>query len=88
MKGKVGTSALLKAVLNKEWGLRTGRLLSHIAIFEVETYHKVISVTDVAMNIAPNLKDKISIVNNSVECLHKLGIEVPKDQVSVSGMYI
>ena len=78
MKGKVGTSALLKAVLNKEWGLRTGRLLSHIAIFEVETYHKVISVTDVAMNIAPNLKDKISIVNNSVECLHKLGIEVPK----------
>jgi phosphate butyryltransferase len=78
MKGKVGTSALLKCVLNKEWGLRTGRLLSHIAIFEVETYHKLIAVTDVAMNIAPNLQDKIAIVNNSVECLHKLGIEIPK----------
>jgi phosphate butyryltransferase len=78
MKGKVGTSALLKCVLNKEWGLRTGRLLSHIALFEVETYHKLIAVTDVAMNIAPTLQDKISIVNNSISCLHKLGISMPK----------
>jgi phosphate butyryltransferase len=78
MKGKVGTSSLLKAVLNKEWGLRTGSLLSHIAIFEVEAYHKLIAVTDVAMNIAPNLQDKIAIVNNSVACLNKLGVEMPK----------
>ncbi len=78
MKGKVGTSVLLKCVLNKEWGLRTGNLLSHIALFEVETYHKLIAVTDVAMNIAPNLKDKISIVNNSVSFLHKLGYVMPK----------
>ena len=78
MKGKVGTSTLLKCVLNKEWGLRTGRLLSHIALFEVETYHKLIAVTDVAMNIAPNLQDKISIINNSIDCLHNLGIEIPK----------
>lgn len=78
MKGKVGTSTLLKCVLNKEWGLRTGRLLSHIALFEVDTYHKLIAVTDVAMNIAPNLQDKIAIVNNSVTCLHKLGIPNPK----------
>ena len=78
MKGKVGTSTLLKAVLNKEWGLRTGSLLSHIAIFEVEAYHKLIAVTDVAMNISPNLQDKISIVNNSVACLNRLGVEMPK----------
>jgi len=78
MKGKVGTSTLLKCVLNKEWGLRTGNLLSHIALFEVDTYHKLIAVTDVAMNIAPNLKDKISIVNNSVSFLHKLGYVMPK----------
>ncbi len=78
MKGKVGTSTLLKYVLNKEWGLRTGNLLSHFALFEVETYHKVIAVTDVAMNIAPNLKDKISIINNSVSCLIKLGYNMPK----------
>lgn len=78
MKGKVGTSTLLKCVLNKEWGLRTGNLLSHIALFEVDTYHKLIAVTDVAMNIAPNLQEKIAIVNNSISCLHKLGIPMPK----------
>jgi len=78
MKGKVGTSTLLKCVLNREWGLRTGSLLSHIALFEVETYHKLIAVTDVAMNIAPNLKDKISIVNNSVSFLNRLGYNMPK----------
>jgi len=78
MKGKIGTSTLLKAVLNKEWGLRTGNLLSHFALFEVETYHKVIAVTDVAMNIAPNLQEKIAIVNNSVACLNKLGYIMPK----------
>jgi len=78
MKGKIGTSSLLKNVLNKEWGLRTGNLLSHFALFEVDTYHKVIAVTDVAMNIAPNLQEKIAIVNNSVACLIKLGYVMPK----------
>ncbi|MDZ7738699.1 MAG: bifunctional enoyl-CoA hydratase/phosphate acetyltransferase [Bacteroidales bacterium] len=78
MKGKIGSSILLKHVLNKEWGLRTGNLLSHIAIFELETYHKLIALTDVAMNIEPSLKDKIAIVNNSVRCLNMLGIEKPK----------
>lgn len=78
MKGKVGTSTLLRSALNKEWGLRTGNLLSHIALFEVETYHKLIAVTDVAMNIAPTLKDKIAILNNSVSFLLKLGYEMPK----------
>jgi phosphate butyryltransferase len=78
MKGKVGTSTLLKCVLNREWGLRTGNLLSHVALFEVDTYPKVIAVTDVAMNIAPNLQDKIAIINNSVSCLIKLGYKMPK----------
>jgi phosphate butyryltransferase len=78
MKGMIGSSTLLKYVLNKEWGLRTGHLLSHFALFEVETYHKVIAVTDVAMNISPNLKDKIAIVNNAVACLNSLGYSMPK----------
>jgi phosphate butyryltransferase len=78
MKGMIGSSILLKCVLNKEWGLRTGHLLSHFALFEVETYHKVIAVTDVAMNIAPNLQEKIAIVNNAVGCLNKLGYSMPK----------
>jgi phosphate butyryltransferase len=75
MKGKIGSSTLLKCVLNKEWGLRTGNLLSHFALFEVETYPKVIAVTDVAMNIAPTLQ---AIVNNSVACLNRLGYKMPK----------
>jgi phosphate butyryltransferase len=78
MKGKVGTSDMLRSVLNKEYGLRTGNLLSHFAYFEVETYHKLIAVTDVAMNIAPNLTEKISILNNAVRVLNNLGIQKPK----------
>lgn len=78
MKGKVATPVLLHGVLNKEWGLRTGKLLSHLAFFEVSTYHKLIAVTDVAMNIAPTLREKIGIIENSVEYLNKLGIEKPK----------
>lgn len=78
MKGKVGTSDMLKCVLNKDYGLRTGNLLSHFAYFEVETYHKLIAVTDVAMNIAPNLSEKIGILNNAVKVLNRLGIEKPK----------
>jgi phosphate butyryltransferase len=78
MKGKIGSATLLRCVLNKEWGLRTGNLLSHFALFEVDTYPKVIAVTDVAMNIAPTLQDKIAIVNNSVSCLNRLGYKIPK----------
>lgn len=78
MKGKIATPVLLKAVLNKKWGLRTGRLLSHLSIFEVENYHKLIGVTDVAMNISPSLKDKIQIVQNSVDFFNKMGVETPK----------
>jgi len=58
-------------------GLRTGNL-RRTCIFEVDTYQQVIAVTDVAMNIAPNLKDKIAIVNNSVSCLLRLGYNMPK----------
>jgi phosphate butyryltransferase len=78
MKGKIGSATLLRCVLNKDWGLRTGNLLSHFALFEVDTYPKVIAVTDVAMNIAPTLQDKIAIVNNSVACLNRLGYKMPK----------
>jgi len=79
MKGGIGTATLLKGVLNKEWGLRKNPVLSHFALFEVKAYHhKLIAVTDVALNIAPNLNDKINIVNNAVEGLNLLGIERPK----------
>jgi len=78
MKGNLSTSVLLKAVLNKEWGLRGGELISHLALFEVPAYHKIIGLTDAAMNIAPDLRAKISIIKNAVDYLIRLGITKPK----------
>ncbi|MFO7843279.1 MAG: bifunctional enoyl-CoA hydratase/phosphate acetyltransferase [Bacteroidales bacterium] len=78
MKGLVSTAPLLKAVLNKENGLRKGSTLSHFALIESPYYHKLIGVTDAAMNIAPEFKEKVNIVNNSVEVFHHLGINNPK----------
>ncbi|MEJ5287212.1 MAG: Branched-chain phosphotransacylase [Candidatus Kapaibacterium sp.] len=78
MKGLVNTADYLRAILDKEIGLRTGNLLSHIGVFEIPAYHKLIGLTDAAQNIAPNLEEKVSIVQNSVDLLRRLGIENPK----------
>lgn len=78
MKGLVPTADLLRAVLDKENGLRKGSTISHIAFFESPAYHKLIVVTDAAMNIAPEFKEKVAIVNNAVEACHRVGIEKPK----------
>lgn len=78
MKGLVSTGVLLKAVLNKEVGLRKGALLSHVAIFETAYYHKLLGVTDAAMNVNPDLQEKIGIIQNAVEVFHGLGNKNPK----------
>ncbi|RKD30001.1 phosphate butyryltransferase [Thermohalobacter berrensis] len=78
MKGLVDTSIILKAVLDEEIGLRTGKLLSHVAVFDLETYEKILLVTDAAMNIAPNLEQKKQIIENAVYVAHSLDIEEPK----------
>lgn len=78
MKGNLGTAVLLKAVLNKEEGLRTGEQISHLAIFELPAYHKLIGLTDAAMNIAPELNEKVSLIRNAVGYFNKLGIDKPK----------
>lgn len=78
MKGLVGTADYLRAVLNKENGLRKGDLLSHIGFFEVPVYHKVIGLTDAAQNVAPDFNEKISILKNSIDCFHSIGIKNPK----------
>ncbi len=78
MKGLVSTGVLLKAVLNKEVGLRKGALLSHVAIFETPYYHKLLGVTDAAMNVNPELEDKIGIIKNAVEVFHGVGNTNPK----------
>lgn len=77
MKGILGTADLLKAVLNKEAGLKTNNLLSHVMIYEVPTYHKLLFLTDGGMVPYPELKDKIGIINNAVKVAHSLQIEKP-----------
>ncbi|SFA44831.1 phosphate butyryltransferase [Parageobacillus thermantarcticus] len=78
MKGNVPTATLLKAVLNKEYGLRIGKVLSHVAVFEVPGYDRFIIVTDAAMNISPDLEQKAQIISNAVAIAHAIGIETPK----------
>ncbi|MBD8070384.1 phosphate butyryltransferase [Bacillus sp. PS06] len=78
MKGNLPTSTLLKAVLNKEYGLRSGNVLSHVALFEVPGYDRFIFVTDAGMNIEPSLEQKAEIISNAVSIANSLGINMPK----------
>ncbi len=78
MKGSLHTDELLSAVVSREKGLRTGRRLSHVFIMDVPTYHKVLIVTDGAINIAPTLEDKVDICQNAIDLAVALGVERPK----------
>ncbi len=78
MKGMVATGILVKAILDKEGGLLKGGLLSHLAFFESPYYPKLLCVTDAALNISPDISDKVSIVVNAVNAYHSLGISEPR----------
>ena len=78
MKGLVDTSIILKAVLNKEVGLRTGNVLSHVAVFDIEGYDRLFFLTDAAMNLAPDINGKKQIIENACELVRSLDIEEPK----------
>ena len=78
MKGLVDTSIILKAVLNKEVGLRTGNILSHVAVFDIEGYDRLFFITDAAMNLAPDVNGKKQIIENACSVARALDIEEPK----------
>ncbi|MDU5107914.1 MULTISPECIES: phosphate butyryltransferase [unclassified Clostridium] len=78
MKGLVDTATFLRSVLNKEVGLRTGKLMSHVSVFEIEGIDRLILLTDAAFNTYPDLKGKVQILNNAVGVAHACGIEFPK----------
>ena len=78
MKGSLHTDELLAAVVARDTGLRTGRRISHVFIMDVPTYHKVIVVTDAAINIAPTLEDKADICQNAIDLAVSLGIAEPR----------
>jgi phosphotransacetylase len=78
MKGSLHTDELLSAIVSREGGLRTGRRISHAFLMDVPTYHKVLIVTDAAINIAPTLEDKVDICQNAIDLAISLGLERPK----------
>ncbi len=78
MKGLCSTSFFLKGLLDKENGLRSGKIISHLALFESPNYHKLLMMSDAAMNIAPDISEKICIVENALNAAHKIGYHNPK----------
>ncbi|HEX3209896.1 MAG TPA: phosphate acetyltransferase, partial [Geminicoccaceae bacterium] len=78
MKGSLHSDEVLGAVVAKDTGLRTGRRLSHVFLMDVPTYHKVLIVTDAAINIAPTLEDKVDICQNAIDLAISLGVTEPK----------
>ena len=84
MKGRVDTATFLRAALDRELGLRTGRLLSHVAAFDMKELGRLILVSDAGVNIAPNLEQKAHITRNAIDVAHKLGIEMPHVAVLAS----
>ena len=75
MKGLVPTGILLKAVLDREYGIRMEALLSHVMVYDVETYHKLLLITDGGMNINPTVGQKSYILENAIHAMEKLGRE-------------
>lgn len=78
MKGMIATSELLKAVLNKAFNMKKGEVLSHVMVYEIPTYHKLLFITDGGMIMNPNINDKIQIINNAIEVTRAFGIGNPK----------
>jgi len=78
MKGSLHTDELMAAVVSRDKGLRTGRRISHVFVMDVPTYHKVLIITDAAINIAPTLEDKVDICQNAIDLAISLGLEKPK----------
>ncbi len=77
MKGKVDTAVLLKAVVNKENGIRTGGVMSHFVVHELDNYPKLLAMSDGGMNLYPDMETKVEILKNSVAAMHGMGIETP-----------
>jgi phosphate butyryltransferase len=78
MKGHLHTDDFLHAVLRAEIGLRTDRLLSHCFVLQIPSYHKLLVITDAAINIAPDMVQKAAIVQNAIDLLRQLDVELPK----------
>lgn len=88
MKGSLHTDVFMKAIVNKEHGLRTDLRLSHVFVCEVPVYHKLLLITDGAVNIAPDLETKVSIAKNAIQTARALGVEKPRAAVISAIEYV
>lgn len=75
MKGLIQTADIMRAVLDKEKGLRTDSLISHVMVYKVDTYPKFIFLTDGGINVAPDLNQKVKILENAIKVCHALGLD-------------
>jgi phosphotransacetylase len=78
MKGSLHTDELMKAAMQRDTGLRTARRISHVFILDTPAYARTLLITDAAINITPELEDKVHIVQNAIDLAHALGIAEPK----------
>lgn len=78
MKGSLHTDVMMRAVMQKETGLRTSSRISHVFVLDTPNYDRTLLVTDAAINIAPELEDKLHIIQNAINLAHALGIPQPK----------
>ena len=78
MKGSLHTDELMKAAMKRDTGLRTARRISHVFIMDTPAYARTLLITDAAINITPELEDKVHIVQNAIDLAHALGIPEPK----------
>jgi phosphate butyryltransferase len=78
MKGKVETGSFLRAALDRAAGLRVGRLFTHVAVFELPGFDRLLFVTDSGVVVAPTLEQKVEIVQNAIMVAQRLGVEEPK----------
>jgi len=78
MKGSLHTDELMRAVIARDTGLRTSRRISHVFVMDTPAYARTVLITDAAINIEPDLEDKIHIVQNAIDLAHALGVPEPK----------
>jgi phosphate butyryltransferase len=88
MKGTLATVAFMRAALDREHGLRTGRLFTHVAVFEIPSFGRLLLITDGGVVVAPDLYQKIEIVQNGIDVAHKLGIEMPRVAVLAASEFV
>lgn len=84
LKGLIPTGVLLKNLFREETGFRVGKLISHMNIVQIPTYHKLLALCDAAINVRPTLEQKGHILRNAVTTLHRMGMETPKVAVLAS----